>query len=161
MNPEKAAETLPPAPPPRPSAATKAAAKLIEELSDNSERQEGEENGYDDAETPPIGIQTPRYQIVHRGEFDMSNYLNDRSQLPPSMPKELVVRIEVPRCQSMSTMQLDTSEHRLTFVVPEIYDLAIDLPVAVDSSRGSAKFDKSSGRLTIVLPVIFAVAKPE
>jgi dynein assembly factor 2 len=86
----------------------------------------------------------------------MSNYVNNRNQSTKPAPKELIVRIEVPRVKSLADMQLDTDQRRLSFSVPDIYELTVDLPYAVDSSRGSAKFDKSTGRLTIVLPVVLS-----
>ena len=52
--------------------------------------------------SPPAAAAPPpghvEYKLVHRGEFDMSEFLDSRDAVPPSRPKELVLTLSLPAC---------------------------------------------------------------
>lgn len=99
---------------------------------------------------------TPKHVIKHRRGVDLSEMTYEiDAKLNVTIPKELVVEIELPLLKSTSNCSLDVTERRLYLVSesPAKYKLCLDLPFPVNDKEGSAKFDQDSRRLTIVLPV--------
>lgn len=56
----------------------------------------------------------PKYSVVHRGEFSMQDFTNDRRSTLVKRPKELVVSVEVPGVVSASLLDLEIFERRVT-----------------------------------------------
>ncbi|KAK3279338.1 hypothetical protein CYMTET_12769, partial [Cymbomonas tetramitiformis] len=107
-------------------------------------------------EPEEVGEVEPKYQVVHRGEVDLKEAWNDssRERLRDSVPKELVVRINLPRLTSIAGVELDVSSTRILLRKQDMYRLDFQLPHKVDSDKGNAKFDKPKRTLEITLPVI-------
>ncbi len=55
----------------------------------------------------------PKYSILHRGEFSMQDFTNERESSRVRRPKELVVSVELPGVESAAAVQLDIFEKRL------------------------------------------------
>ncbi|TPX36674.1 hypothetical protein SmJEL517_g01190 [Synchytrium microbalum] len=106
------------------------------------------------ASAKPVVVETPKYEILHRGSIDYSKFTNERERRDGARPESLVVRIELPRVVSGSELNVDTNETTFDLSVPQKYLLHIALPFPVDHERGQAKFDKSHRRLTVTLPVL-------
>jgi len=109
----------------------------------------------------------PKYSVTERGiiewgDFELSNPdggdVTHGSAARSSRPKELVVRIELPRVGVGQTgqVELDVSEKRLSLKFKDVYAVSFSLPYRVDDKKGSAKFEKVSQALVVTLPV----AKP-
>ncbi|GBG32608.1 Protein kintoun [Hondaea fermentalgiana] len=114
-------------------------------------------------ETAPEPPSTqPKYTLTHRGKLDLGDFVEDerlqaRASLMKRRPKELVVRVQVPKLKSAKYLDIETSEHlfKLSTVAgaPAEYLLNLDLPYPVDEDNGAAKFDKTARLLEVVLPV--------
>ena len=109
----------------------------------------------------------PKYSVVERGiiewgDFELSNPdggdVTQSGAARSARPKELVVRIELPRVGPGQTgqVELDVSEKRLSLKYKDVYSVSFSLPYRVDDKKGSAKFEKVSQALVVTLPV----AKP-
>ena len=124
----------------------------------------------------------PKYSLVHRGHFEMEQHMMGESamgaQVDSCRPRELIVKIQLPRCNRAGDVDLDVSAERLVLQVEEKYDLLLDLPfpgkspfqsqllviyrpgsdrslvIPVDEENGSAKFDKTMHTMTVTLPVV-------
>lgn len=55
----------------------------------------------------------PKYTLVHRGEFSLQDFTNQRESTRVGRPKELVVGVELPGVESASSVKLDIFERRL------------------------------------------------
>lgn len=121
----------------------------IEELASASEEEEEEEEE---------GVCKPKYSLVHRGHFDMDQHMMGESalgaQVDSCRPRELIIKIQLPRCDRAGDVDLDVSAERLVLQVEEKYDLLLELPFPVDEENGSAKFDKTLHTMTVTLPVV-------
>ena len=121
---------------------------LIQEL--DAEEEQSEE--------PETGVCTPKYSVVHRGQFEMQNHMMGESaqgaQVESCRPRELVIKIQLPRCESARDVDLDVSVERLALKVEDKYDLVMDLPFPVDEENGAAKFDKALRVMIVTLPVL-------
>jgi len=101
----------------------------------------------------------PNYSLIHRGNLDLGDFVEDGSHLvrASKRPKELVVRIQVPKLKSAKFLDIETSSNRFILkTTPEsavVYNLELDLPYPVIDEDGKAKFDKSKRTLEVVLPV--------
>jgi len=51
-------------------------------------------------------IETPKYKIVHRGNIEISNFVNDRQHAQSSRPTSLRITIELPKMVSQSEADL-------------------------------------------------------
>jgi len=126
---------------------------LIQELDSADEEEEGDEE-----EEPETGVCKPKYSVVHRGQFEMQNHMMGESaqgaQIESCRPRELIVKIQLPRCESARDVDLDVSSERLALQVEGKYDLVIDLPYPVDEENGAAKFDKTLRVMMVTLPVV-------
>lgn len=97
----------------------------------------------------------PKYTVLHRGEFTMQDFTNDRESTLIKRPKELVVDIELPGVECAGSVELDIFEKRVVLKSekPKLkLDLALHYPV--DEEKGKARFDKTKKVLTITLPVL-------
>ena len=54
----------------------------------------------------PPGVQKPHYQLIHRGQIDMTDFTGDRMQLNSNRPKELVIKVELPGVVSRTRMMV-------------------------------------------------------
>ncbi|XP_054737492.1 protein kintoun [Anastrepha obliqua] len=101
---------------------------------------------------------TPKYVIKHRRDVDLSEYTYELdAKLSVTIPRELVVEIELPLLKSTSDCKLDVTAKSLYLLSDRPgakYRLNLDLPHAVDDKCGQARFDTDSRRLTITLPVV-------
>eukprot|EP00736_Rhodelphis_marinus_P000268 Rmarinus@m.5016 len=109
-----------------------------------------------EAKTNDSGLETPEFDIIHRGELDYQDFLEGscRDAKEAKRPKELVIRINLPQMASAANMDLDIEDKLVILEAKPHYYLKAPLPYEVDSDRGSAKFDKSQRRLTVTLPVL-------
>ncbi|XP_066918454.1 protein kintoun-like [Clytia hemisphaerica] len=97
----------------------------------------------------------PKYKIVHRGFFEMTDYTG--GSLSSTTPKELVVEIELPLAKSANGLDLDIFAQQLILDSEKpSYHLDISLPHKVDEDRGKAQFDKSKKVLIVTLPILKA-----
>ncbi|ORX54233.1 PIH1-domain-containing protein [Piromyces finnis] len=70
-------------------------------------------------------IETPKYKIVHRGEIQISNYVNNRQYANNSRPSSLLITIELPKMISQSEADLEITENTLDLIVKDKYKLNI------------------------------------
>lgn len=101
-------------------------------------------------------LKCPIYHIVYRGKFELAEYMDKQSAAMAkefNRPKELVVKIDLPKHQSAKGMDLDVSSKMIKLLVPSYELLEVMLPFEVLESKGNAKFDKQRHQLHIILPV--------
>lgn len=55
----------------------------------------------------------PNYTVLHRGEFTMQDFTNDKQSTLIKRPMELVVNVELPGIESASSVELDIFEKRV------------------------------------------------
>lgn len=106
---------------------------------------------------PAAQYATPTYHVTHRRHVELHEMTNEfDAKLNVTIPKELVVTIDLPLLNSTNEVTLDVTERKIYLISekPAKYKLQIDLPFNVSERDGNAKFDKSSRKLTITLPVI-------
>lgn len=99
---------------------------------------------------------TPKFVIKHRSHVDIQECVDDKtSGLLRTIPRELIVEINLPLLKSSSDMTLDVTEKtvQVTSEKPSKYKLNLTLPYRVNQDNGSAKFDKDLKKLIITLPV--------
>ncbi|KAH8284525.1 hypothetical protein KR018_002911 [Drosophila ironensis] len=100
----------------------------------------------------------PKYDILHSHGVDLSEYTNELdAKLHVTMPRNLVVEIELPLLRSTAECQLDVTSKSVYLLSEKPgakYRLKIDLPFVVDDKAGSARFDVDTRRLSITLPVV-------
>lgn len=99
----------------------------------------------------------PTYKIVHRRNVEyheMTSELDSKMNL--TVPKELIVTVDLPLLRSSAEVTLDVTPRKLYLVSesPAKYKLDVVLPYSVDELIGSAEFDKAKRRLIITLPVV-------
>ncbi|CAF0891566.1 unnamed protein product, partial [Didymodactylos carnosus] len=103
------------------------------------------------------GYTIPTYKIIHRGEFDMQDLVQNTSivQAKSTRPKELIVEIDLPLCNTSNNVDLDVYEKSLHIHCEKPkYDLTLNLPYPVRENDSHAKFDKKQRKLIITLAVI-------
>jgi dynein assembly factor 2 len=102
----------------------------------------------------------PKYKIVERGHFEISDHTTMTTKPLLRRPNELVVYVTLEHIESVVDINLDVSQRSL--VVTSLkeskcqYQLEASLPYPVDSKKGSARFDKKQKKLIVTLPVISA-----
>lgn len=99
----------------------------------------------------------PKYTITHRRNVEYHEMTDELdAKLNVTIPKELIVSIDLPLLKTTDEVQLDVTKTNI-FLLSERkdakYKLEIKLPYSVDENDGSAKFDKSTRKLVITLPV--------
>ena len=96
----------------------------------------------------------PRYTVTYRGQHEVDAQRRGApSVVRLARPRELVVRIELPRVRAASDMALDVGERHLRLSAARAYRLDLPLPYAVMETEGGAHFDKAAKALTVTLPV--------
>lgn len=106
---------------------------------------------------PTTEYATPTYHVTHRRNVELHEMTNELdAKMNVTVPKDLVVTIDLPLLNSTNEVRLDVTERRVYLISekPAKYKLQIDLPYDVSERDGDAKFDKNSRKLTITLPVI-------
>ncbi|XP_047125544.1 protein kintoun isoform X1 [Hydra vulgaris] len=97
---------------------------------------------------------TPKFNIIHRGFFDMQDFTNTIVSKSRD-PKELVVEIYLPLAEAASGIDLDIFEKQLVLNSNNpSYHLDIKLPYKINENLGCAQFDKGKRILIVTLPVI-------
>ncbi|KAH8357762.1 hypothetical protein KR200_003436 [Drosophila serrata] len=108
--------------------------------------------------SPVPEFTVPKYSIKHSHDVDLSEYTDELdAKLHVTVPRSLVVEIELPLLRSTAECQLDvtaTSVYLLSERQGAKYRLKLDLPFTVDDKAGSARFDTDLRRLNITLPVV-------
>lgn len=107
-------------------------------------------------QTPPK-YATPKYEIIHRRDVEMSELTNELdAKINLTVPKELVVRIELPLLRTSKDLVLDVNAKTiyLKSEAPAKYKLDLSLPCEVDKLSGKAQFDSDTRKLLITLPVV-------
>ncbi|KAJ3323176.1 Protein kintoun [Boothiomyces sp. JEL0866] len=104
-------------------------------------------------------FKVPAFKIVHQNKYsDYQKFTNERERQYGARPDALSIRIEVPLLKSLAGVELDINQKSLDLVVPELYQLHLDLPFPVLEEEGEAKFEKANGLLIVTVPVIAEVA---
>jgi len=99
-------------------------------------------------------IETPKYKIVHRGEIQISDYVNDRQRTHNNRPTSLLITIELPNMIRQSEADLEITENTLDLYVKDKYKLNIKLPYEIIEDEGTATFDRKNRNLVLNLPVV-------
>ena len=106
---------------------------------------------------PQHDFTVPKYKIVQRHGIDFQEMTHDRdAKLNVTVPKELVVTIDLPLLNTTQDANLDVTKKRieLSSEKPAKYRLSINLPYDVIEENGSARFEKVKRQLVITLPVV-------
>ncbi|XP_017480917.1 PREDICTED: protein kintoun-like isoform X1 [Rhagoletis zephyria] len=152
---------------------------VIRKLSKNAPSESAEPHPLDDisparpsadADTPkliPMKTQNsttnpefnvPKYVIKHRRDIDLTEYTYELdAKLSVTVPRELVIEIELPLLKSTADCKLDVTAKSLYLLSERSgakYRLNLDLPYAVNDKRGQARFDTDKRQLAITLPVV-------
>ncbi|XP_026276217.1 protein kintoun [Frankliniella occidentalis] len=98
---------------------------------------------------------TPKYCIKYRHGVELSDYTTDATaRLNATVPKELVICIDLPLLNSAKDLNLDVTAKSLSLVCQKPkYKLELVLPYGVDENAGNANFDVTTRKLTIEVPV--------
>lgn len=106
---------------------------------------------------PVADYATPKYEIIHRRSVEMHEMTDELdAKINLTIPKELVVRIDLPLLSSSKDVFLDvnTKSIYLCSEKPAKYKLTIQLPFEVQKLDGKAQFDSDKRQLQITLPVV-------
>ncbi|KMY92096.1 uncharacterized protein Dsimw501_GD15300 [Drosophila simulans] len=108
--------------------------------------------------TPVPEFTVPKYTIKYSHDVDLSEYTDELdAKLHVTVPRSLVVEIELPLLRSTAECQLDVTS-KSVYLFSERqgakYRLKLDLPFIVDDKAGRARFDTDMRRLSITLPVV-------
>lgn len=103
----------------------------------------------------PIGYTQPKYSIKYRHGVDLSDFTNDpSSRLNSTVPKALVISIDLPLLKSARDVSLDVTHKSLSLQSENPkYKLDLVLPYGVDENCGNANFDVSRRKLIVEVPV--------
>ena len=111
-------------------------------------------------EPEPAGECEPKHSLVHREEgkdmskqFGRGSASREAERRRDTRPSALVMRVDLPKVDSVADAELDVGDARVFFRVPGKYDLDLALPYEVFGDEGKAKFDKAARRLEVTLPV--------
>ncbi|XP_044753991.1 protein kintoun [Coccinella septempunctata] len=105
---------------------------------------------------PKSPYTTPKFLIKHRRHVEMEEFTQHKeSKLNSTIPKELIVEVDLPLLKSADDIILDVTEKTVQLISekPAKYKLDLTLPYQVGKDAGNAKFDKTLGKLFITLPV--------
>lgn len=107
----------------------------------------------------------PTYSIKHSHDLDMAEYTDELdAKLQATVPRTLIVEIELPQLSSTAECQLDVTD-KSVYLLSERqgakYRLKLDLPYTVNDKAGNARFDTDTRRLSITLPVVRSTAREE
>ncbi|EDW01688.1 protein kintoun [Drosophila grimshawi] len=113
--------------------------------------------------TPTFAV--PKYSIKHSHDIDMAQYTDELdAKLQVTIPRALIVEIELPLLSSTADCQLDVTEKSVYLLSERSgakYRLKLDLPYTVDDKSGNARFDTEHRRLCITLPVVRSSAREQ
>ncbi|GAB0096982.1 Protein kintoun [Sergentomyia squamirostris] len=105
----------------------------------------------------PEAYTTPKYTITHRKDVDYSEFTQEiDSKINTTVPKELVISVELPLLKSSANVTLDVTRKHI-FLMSERqakYKLDLNLPYEIEEREGGAKFDSTTRQLLITLPVV-------
>ena len=111
-------------------------------------------------EPEPAGECEPKHTIVHREDgkdmskqFGTGSASREAEKRRDTRPSALVLRVHLPKLDSVAAAELDVGDSRVFFRVPGKYKLDLALPYEVFGDEGKAKFDKAARRLEVTLPV--------
>uniref|UniRef100_A0A1L8DBL5 Protein kintoun n=1 Tax=Nyssomyia neivai TaxID=330878 RepID=A0A1L8DBL5_9DIPT len=105
----------------------------------------------------PSAYETPNYTITHRHDVAYHEYTHEiDAKINVTVPKELVVAIDLPLLKSTENVHLDVTRKRIVLLCehPAKYKVDIGLPYDVEECQGAAKFDTAARQLKITLPVV-------
>ncbi|XP_037953295.1 protein kintoun [Teleopsis dalmanni] len=101
---------------------------------------------------------TPKYVIKHRRDVDLTEFTDELdAKLNVTIPRELIIEIELPLLNSTADCELDVSENLLYLLSKRPgakYYLNLDLPYTVRDKDGVARFDVDTRKLCVTLPVV-------
>lgn len=101
------------------------------------------------------GSTQPKYTVKYRSYIDIQDFRCSRDSAQSPRPKEIEVTIDVPLLQSVTEVNLEVEEKRLSLdSEAPAYRLELPLAYPVDQEKGEAKFNKQKGQLTVTLPVL-------
>lgn len=103
------------------------------------------------------GYTTPKYELIHRRHVEMHELTDEMdSKLNVTLPKELVIKINLPLLSSSKDVLLDVNTKSIHVLceTPAKYKLTVDLPYEVDKEIGTAQFDSICKILTVTLPIL-------
>ncbi|XP_055307406.1 protein kintoun [Sitodiplosis mosellana] len=101
--------------------------------------------------------ETPKYELIHRRHIEMHEFTDELdAKLNITVPKELVIKIQLPLLNSSKDVVLDvnTKSIHMHCDTPAKYKLNVSLPHEVDKEMGTAQFDNQTKILAITLPVL-------
>jgi dynein assembly factor 2 len=111
-------------------------------------------------EPEPAGECEPKHTIVHREDgkdmskqFGTGSASREAEKRRDTRPSALVLRVHLPKLDSVAAAELDVGDSRVFFRVPGKYKLDLALPYEVFGDEGRAKFDKAARKLEVTLPV--------
>jgi len=108
------------------------------------------------------GEKVPKHTVVHRGEYDSASGWQDaRVHDTQRIPKELLLRVELPDLDGIAGVDLDVSSRHVLVHKPGEYCLDLPLPHEVDDGKGRAKWDKGRRVLEVTLPVVQPKVEPK
>ena len=112
------------------------------------------------ASREPLGECEPKHALVHREDgkdmskqFGRGSASREAEKRRDTRPSALVLRVDLPKLDSVADAELDVGDSRVFFCVPGKYKLDLALPYEVFGDEGKAKFDKAARRLEVTLPV--------
>ena len=112
------------------------------------------------ASREPLGECEPKHALVHREDgkdmskqFGRGSASREAEKRRDTRPNALVLRVDLPKLDSVADAELDVGDSRVFFCVPGKYKLDLALPYEVFGDEGKAKFDKAARRLEVTLPV--------
>ncbi|XP_064541487.1 protein kintoun [Drosophila montana] len=115
--------------------------------------------------TPTPTFAVPKYSIKHSHDVDLAEYTDELdAKLQATVPRALVVEIELPLLSSTAGCQLDVTEKSIYLLSERQgakYRLKLDLPYTVNDKAGNARFDTEHRRLCITLPVVRSTARQQ
>ena len=77
--------------------------------------------------------QLPKHSVVHRGEFSMQDFTNDRSSTLVKRPKELVVSVEFPEGITAGVLDVEMFDKRVIVQCSSLhYELDVSKIISVD-----------------------------
>lgn len=98
----------------------------------------------------------PKFTVKQQADIEMEEFTNNRdSKMYSTVPRRLIVTIDLPLLKTANDAKLDVREKLLSLISekPAKYMLELPLPYSVDPDEGNAKFDAKTKKLCVTLPV--------
>jgi dynein assembly factor 2, axonemal len=102
----------------------------------------------------PSGIIQPCYSILHRGNFDLGDHLQNREDRRQRRPQQLIVTFTLPQLSTIQDLNVDVQERCIELEREGMYACQVKLPYPVIDAASSATWDRSTHKLTVTLPVV-------